>query len=292
MTIESKINTFKRCFLFSGYGHNFRDKLILFVIGLINQADPEKRIILHKFLQNIMNFYSEDDFCNIFFKNPGYSGKHEIKLRNKNQADYQSIFECLAYGMYERPENDIKYIFDAGGHLGFFSIYSAYTSNPDEILIVEPNPDNFMILKENVLPLMKYINLKLHQVALDEYDGIAEFDIFSSNNSKLSNTTGFRNSRSRIEVKTKSILNLIPSSWNMNQTWLKLDIEGAEYKVLTQLLESSLRPKIVSMEIHDYINSDGERLVKQLKDAGYQIRISGYGNSGYVCRQVNANYMD
>lgn len=292
MKFISKFNAIKRCFLLSNYGSRFRDKIVLFSIGLLNQADPAKRILIHKILQYILNTFSENEYCDILINNPVLDIKIKIKLRNKNQADYQSIFECFAHDMYPAPEKEVKYVFDGGANIGFFSLYASFLPNIKKIIMVEPNPDNFSLLKNNIISLVNYIDIHFHQVALFEFKGKALFDIFLSNNCKLSNTPGFGESETKIEVNTESILNLIPSNWDMEYTWIKLDIEGAEYKVLDQLLDSNLRPKTISMEIHDYLNSNGESLIKKLKNAGYSIVKNGFGTSGYVCRQVNATYIN
>ena len=292
MKLKSKIDSINRSFKVSKYGNRIKDKFSLFILGIINQADPHRRIYLHRILQKILDYYAKENLIEIEFVNPVYGSVSRFNLRNCNHADYQSLFECLAYDMYPLPTGNIKFVFDGGGHLGFFSLFSSFINGIEHIVVAEPNPENYFLLEKNIQSIQTPIKFDLHQIALNDKKGTAKFEIYSSNNSHIENTPGPENSTEMLVVNTESILNLIPNEWEMSNTWLKLDIEGAEYKVLAQLLESELRPAAISMEIHDFINSNGQKLVDELDKNGYILDISGYGSSGYVCRQITAVYQN
>jgi FkbM family methyltransferase len=53
--------------------------------------------------------------------------------------------------------------------------------------------------------------------------------------------------------------------------WLKLDIEGAEYEVMPEVLKRPGRPLMISMEIHE-ADTRGAGLVKLVESAGYEFR--------------------
>ncbi len=288
MKITTKITSLKRSYAVSKNGYGIKDKIVLFTIGILNQADPIKWVYLRYLLKQIINISSSNEICKLSMNSSIPSKKIEVRFRLNNNADYQSIYECLDSNMYVVPKGEIKHLFDGGANIGFFTISNSYLPNLKEIVAVEPNPENIPLLENNLLGLKDAIDITIHELAISDVKGKAIFEIFSSNNSQLETSPGFGSSTEKVEVITDSILNLIPSNWDMSKTWLKLDIEGAEYKVVDQLLESELRPAAISMEIHDYLNSGGESLVKRLNECGYTVEISGYGNSGYVCRQITA----
>jgi hypothetical protein len=78
----------------------------------------------------------------------------------------------------------------------------------------------------------------------------------------------------------------------MRHTWLKLDIEGAEYEVLRDLLATAYRPAALSVEIHDYPSAGGAQLVTDLEKAGYQFQMLDPGDARNVCRQISAVYSE
>lgn len=154
-------------------------------------------------------------------------------------------------------------------------------------MVVEPDPGNFMFLEQN---LACFSNVKKKRVALAAQNGEATFYRLSSNGGHLlsPDSTPEDKTRDTFVVKTQRLPELFPSHWRLALTWLKLDIEGAEYAVFNDMLTSGLKPVFVSAELHDYFHAGGELLVQQLRAAGYKVRIEGSGTSGNVCRQVHA----
>jgi hypothetical protein len=95
-----------------------------------------------------------------------------------------------------------------------------------------------------------------------------------------------------VEVEAKRIMDCLPAHWDARSTWIKLDIEGAEYDVIPDLLRGSFRPALLTAEIHDYLRRDGAALVRELEQNGYDVAIEGFGHEGYVCRQISASLRD
>ena len=93
-------------------------------------------------------------------------------------------------------------------------------------------------------------------------------------------------------VESIRIVNIIPKHWDLNSMLLKLDIEGAEYEVLDDLLNNKLYSKVILVEIHDYLRAGGKELIQRLINVGYKVNIAGSGDSGNVCRQISAYYQN
>jgi hypothetical protein len=117
------------------------------------------------------------------------------------------------------------------------------------------------------------------------------FDLATSNTGHLVSGTQ-RPGEKVVTVGARRIMDFIPSHWDAGQTWIKLDIEGAEYAVIRDLMSAGFRPIQLSAEIHDYLGRDGAGLVRELESHGYDVTVEGDGDVGDVCRQITAARRD
>ena len=140
---------------------------------------------------------------------------------------------------------------------------------------------NFALMNKNLRCFPRAITVN---AALAQAEGIAQFIRHSSNTGYLVDSK----SEESVEVRTARIGELLPREWDLSATYLKLDIEGAEYEVLPDMLRSGIRPAVVAVEIHDYVRMHGQRLIDDLLEAGYSVAVEGYGTEGNVCRQIFA----
>ena len=121
----------------------------------------------------------------------------------------------------------------------------------------------------------------LHPWGIAERDGTARFrkpvarpkrqKIISQNYSMIdaSSSEGF------IEVPVRRIRSIMDELGHDRIDVLKLDIEGAEYAVIPELLDSGVLPRQVLIEVHHHFKTvaveQTRRLIEQLNDAGYRI---------------------
>ncbi len=153
--------------------------------------------------------------------------------------------------------------------------------------MVEPNPNNVDLLRYNTSFLSR---TEIIQAALSAQEGNAQFELAGSNTSRLQSVPGHAPTTQTITVPCKRLRDVIPEHWDMNHTWLKLDIEGAEYEVLRDMLDTDLRPHALSLEIHEYPTAGGADLVRDLENAGYRVDILAHGDDANTCRQAAAIY--
>src|SRR6202012_1521937 len=121
---------------------------------------------------------------------------------------------------------------------GFFSLGILGKCNPKEVILVEPNPKNLSLLKFNVGALNTF---KIAECALKKESGYLNLELAASNKGHLSNSIGHSASADVVQVITKPIHEVIPGNWDMNKTLIKLDIEGAEYDVLPDMLQRNIK---------------------------------------------------
>jgi FkbM family methyltransferase len=261
----------------ASYGRSAASAAALLNIGLLSQTPrPRVRSFASRNLLRLSNN------GRIPIKLGHGLARRQIELRFDDLGDYQSLYECFM-GMYDFPSGEIRYVFDGGANIGLFSLIAAMKLRPDHIVGVEPDSDNFSLLSRNV----EGLPVELVRCAIWDEEGYADFFRPGSN---LGHLQGLREPEDapQSKVETRRLASLIPPHWEMAQTWLKLDIEGAEYRVVPDLLAAGLRPAYISAEIHDYLRLGGAELVDQIRAAGYEVSVEGYGSSDYVCRQIFA----
>lgn len=152
-------------------------------------------------------------------------------------------------------------VVDIGAQIGVFSIFAAYYTKKGRIFSFEPVPENFKLLKNNI-SLNNVKNVFPINKAISDKKG--KENIFL-NETNTGGHSFFQNdaSQSKIEVSTISLNDFI-KMYNIKKIdFLKIDCEGAEYKILFACSKETLSLiKKISMEYH---NIKGKKNVKTLK---------------------------
>jgi FkbM family methyltransferase len=269
-----------RAFQLSKKGATVKSKLLLLIIGILNQSASRKK--LNQLLRSISSLFSSNGLLHIRMSQQGKTVNYSLRINNN--SDYQSLFECFS-GMYRIPRNDIFFVLDGGANIGFFAI-NIFMENKGlrEIICVEPNPSNIGFLTPNI----KEIPATLVNAALCDFTGTATFNFKEHNTGHIDGSPGHDYFHDQTAVNCLTITDLLPATWEMKNTLVKLDIEGQEYNVFRNMFAAHLFPKYVVAELHDYLNAGGKALVETFEKNGYDVTIEGTGETGNVCRQIFA----
>ncbi len=274
------IKALNRSVELSKKGVDIKSKFLLLVIGILNQSANWKKInLLLKYLASLL---SKQGIFSIGVKQD--NRYVHFSLRENNNSDYQSLFECFA-GMYKIPPKHIQYALDGGANIGFFSI-NLFVENSflREIICVEPNPFNIVLLAPNT----NKIPVKIVNAALSNFTGKATFNFKEHNTGHIAGSPGHTYYHNQTLVDCIMLSDLIPPSWDMKTTLIKLDIEGQEYKVFENMFTCNIFPQYIAAELHDYLNVGGKELVDKIRSYGYEVILEGNGEEGNVCRQIFA----
>ena len=148
-----------------------------------------------------------------------------------------------------------------------------------KIISIEPDPINCSRIKQNLSLLEKKIPNIFNLVKIEECavaDSSKEMYLnksYGPANNLISNTF-VKNS---IKIKTKTLLEIIEVNKIFHITTLKIDIEGYEYKVLSQFFKNAnkkLYPKNIVIEY--FLNGS---ILDYLKSFGYKISFINKVNS-------------
>jgi FkbM family methyltransferase len=143
-------------------------------------------------------------------------------------------------------------VFDIGANHGFYTLLAyKLLGGHGEVHAFEPADRHFKILKENVKDRK---NITINKLALHSHDGVLKFYVHGEGSSTL-DVTAYEKLRmlkyrfSETEVLATT-LDRYCKDENIKPTFLKIDVEGAEYEVLVgaRRILTTERPKIL-MEI-------------------------------------------
>jgi len=141
-------------------------------------------------------------------------------------------------------------IIDAGAHIGMVSVYYALKYPQARILAIEPEPDNFALLRQNtkafanITPINAALLDHTGQVALHNPDG--ETWTF-----KVLDNAGATPEPGATIVPTVTVEQLMNQYQFPAIDILKLDIEGSEVPVLRHAQAWINRVKVLLVETHD-----------------------------------------
>ena len=170
--------------------------------------------------------------------------KHPVTLRPKT-SDLPTLLQVFAFGEYKINLDNPKVVIDAGANIGMFSIYMKSRYPDCTLICIEPDSENYEVLKKNLAPYTninlencglwnKDVRLKINEefnfgkwgvmVEEDENGGIPALSI---------DTLMKKYSLDRIDV-------------------LKIDVETSEKQLFTSQYETWLpKVKTIIIELHD-----------------------------------------
>lgn len=248
-------------------GVKFSDKRLAFLLAAIGSMDRKRTVLYSRLIRAISRHKPEESlklrvFCN-----------HKpvvLLIRRGNEADYHVAGRLVRGDYAPLPNFKPKTIIDGGANIGIFSLYAKSYFPEANLICFEPNADNYRLLESNLR--QNTIQAELHQMGLWSASSTAYFREDSSR-------TGFVQAEPG-GIPIKVILPEITQD-----TWLKLDVEGAEYEILPALLRHGNFPRMITLEIHEF-DSRGSGLLDLLKKHDYL--ISGNVNPAVTCARIAA----
>ena len=168
-------------------------------------------------------------------------------------------------------------VVDAGANVGLFSIFCSPSSQV--VYAIEPTPSHFSILN-HVISSSEINNIKPINYALWNEDEEIRFYIVDHNttsNSAVSPTNNF------VTVNGRKLQTIINENNIKHIDLLKMDIEGSEFKVITDEFLDYIYPIVDNLfvEVHTYpqycsdFPSCQQRIVEMFKGNKYKVDIRG-----------------
>ena len=184
---------------------------------------------------------------------------------------YREVFARQHY--YFSAGNDAPVILDCGANIGMASLYFKWLYPKSRVLAFEPDPVTFQLLQHNVRT--NQLDIETHNCALWDKEEQIDFFVDSRNpGTLLMSADPLRLDGTPVQVSARRLSSFIQGTVD----FLKLDVEGAEHRVLCDLVQSKKLPLIrrLVIEYHHRIGGQksclGDFLLK-LEQAGFQYEI-------------------
>lgn len=201
-------------------------------------------------------------------------GSYEVEFDNSEEYHHlkSEIFTANIY--YFESENARPRIIDAGAHIGMATLYFKRLFPAAIITAIEPFPRSFKLLENNVwandLSDVTTVNVALS-------NKVGETDFYSDvTDEKWVSTSGFHpgawngQQQSTVQkVPTQLLSDFIDGPIDL----LKIDIEGAEQRVLMAAADKLPLVKRIIMEFHPTGEQSLPHLTEFLEDRGFTIKF-------------------
>lgn len=197
-----------------------------------------------------------------------------------NYFHFVRLFEetYLRNEYFFQAKNDHPLIIDAGSNMDT-PIYFKWLYSNAKIIAFEANPVTFGLLKQNILT-NKLIGIQLHNVAL--LDKEKSIDFFSNKNDRGTGLASVYKSsaanRHEVRFSQRVITKKLSTFIDKPIDFLKIDIEGAENAVFTELDQSKKIKLIKQMAIeyhHHQVKGDFlGKFLSILEKNGFEYQIS------------------
>lgn len=177
--------------------------------------------------------------------------KYMVRARTWDRGVITRIHLADEYSLSQLSLPKDSTIIDIGAHIGIFSIF--ISKNVNQVFSFEPIPENYSLFKKNIQ--LNMLEGKIHAFNL------AISDIRGKINISLSpiNTAGhseYEDNKNHITVNAITLKDVFNNNNIKKCDLLKIDTEGAEYKILYSLTSDYFKIiKIIVFEYHN-INSN------------------------------------
>lgn len=217
-----------------------------------------------------------------------------LELQSKDQLGCASYVagEIFAHAAYEKVGFEIgptDVVVDVGANMGLFALWAAPQAHRGRVICIEPT--GVIGCLERSLPGSGLSNVEIVRCAIGREEGVlelVEYPGFTATTHAAAfrpATLGqllihllWRGSQKRpvrTTCRCRSLDRVLEELGVERVDLLKIDCEGGEYDIVDSLSDRALeRTSRIVMEFHRLHRShDHRRLVRRLRDAGFQVRV-------------------
>jgi FkbM family methyltransferase len=196
-------------------------------------------------------------------------GGPRLLLRGPPARDLDTAYELFQQDVYrfavERAGDDVRWVVDLGANAGFSLAYFASNFPGARFVAFEPNPTLLRALYRNVQLNGLESRVTIHPTAACAKAGDVDLTDEESESSLVP----------RPGARTITVCgeDLFEALGGLRIDLLKMDIEGAEYRLLADSRFAALRPRSIVMEWHltDEHPQGQRECVESLQRLGYSV---------------------
>lgn len=181
---------------------------------------------------------------------------------------YHGLEEIFIGEIYRQKLEKQPYILDCGANIGLSIIYLKHIF-PDAIIeAFEPDDTNFGLLQKNIASFGLQNDVLAHKVAIWKENTTLQFTADATMGSKIE--TGNTDAKT-VTVKAVRLKDYLDKKID----FLKIDIEGAEYEVLKDIVPALGNINNLFVEYHGLFEQNAQlvEIFQLIKDAGFKFYI-------------------
>jgi FkbM family methyltransferase len=195
---------------------------------------------------------------------PGSRYEVTLRIGTTDIPTFEQVFINSEYASPNLPES-AKVIVDLGANIGLATVFFALRYREAEILSIEPEENNFDLLKSNTMALGTRV--KTQRAAVWTKDGFINLHTESDSGVPLGEwgaQVSDRNNSDKRSVKCNTVGSLLHEAGFANVDILKIDVEGAELELFSDGVEEWLaKIKLIIIETHDRFRPGSEDAVRR-----------------------------
>lgn len=204
-------------------------------------------------------------------------------------AMLHSLDELFLEDLYLfKSDTETPYIIDCGANMGLSVLYFKKQYPKAKIIAFEPDPSICNLLRKNIATYFNSENITVYEKAV--WTEETTLDFYSDGGLSGSTVLDFSNTKTTTKVETADLKKFL----TQNVDFLKIDIEGAENKLIFDIEDQLVHVKNLFLEYHgikDEPQNLGE-ILNLLKRSGfmYYIRVAGETIRFPFCREEPKNF--
>jgi len=184
---------------------------------------------------------------------------------NHHLENYGQFLEIIlkdVYKLKKLKKNSV--VVDVGANIGLVSILAAKRFNAKKVISFEPCSDNFILLKKNI-EVNDCKNIIINKFAISDKKGKTKLYLHGSGTHSL-----VRKGKKFELVKQTTLDEVLKNEPVIDL--LKIDVEGAELKVLKGANKTLEKTKKIAMELSRLCSHD--EILQILKNKGFDVEIN------------------
>jgi FkbM family methyltransferase len=201
-------------------------------------------------------------------------GGGSVQVTSPNEVKvFWQIFVSHCY----RIPADCRTVIDAGANIGLFALWAARQLPAARIVSLEPFPQTFQLLQQNIRANSLQDRILLLQRALAADNGERRMSGFGeSPNHRLILAGGNGDGSTTVTVACSTLADLLREQRLESLDLLKLDVEGSEWEILfatpPAVLKTIRHIVLEYHEVHERFGYKPEQLFAHLASGGHQLK--------------------
>ena len=189
---------------------------------------------------------------------------------------FAQIFIHREYGCLDDLK-DVRLVVDCGANIGYSSAYFLSRHPNSRLIAVEPDPENFAMLRRNLAPYGSRVNL-IHAGVWSHSTRLTLVESRYRDGREWTKQVRISQPGDKADIEGVAIETLLASSGQKQISILKIDVEGAEAVIFSENCGSWLeKVDTIAIELHDdsVFGKASEVFFTAIEDRNFHVSRSG-----------------